>query len=525
MPPQCRDIPMLPATLTPSISQHGEGTRTDRKVCVCAAITVAALIMYGSLVPFDLKTLGTFNLIVGVERIPFAPWSQVSRTDVLVNVAVGVALGFFLTGAWRSTWGHRRVAAALGVLVATCVSTLLAVGLEVLQVFSPTRDSSWNDVLAQTFGAILGSLAWAVTGRKVVAWMRHLSEEPELFRRAVRLLHLYVPIYLLLQLTPFDISRVAKLAAKYAGSGVTSIPSVSQFEFPFLVLDWIGNALLNVPIGMLAAIGWIREGQRRGSGWAFVLGVSVIVSVSIAQVFLGIGAVHVGGIVAAAFGVAVGIALGRQFLSHRRGEPRDRSGVARICVLLATAAWLLLLVGQAWYPFDFELTSEIVERRLNRVSLVPFVFYYWYASYTLSPLQAIHETLLHFVMAVPLGLLPRLAWRISSDHRIRQLQTVAITLAATSVLIGIEFGQMFLPTRFPDVTDVLIGVTGTIVGERIGRAFAPRWEATDRRIRRPATSAARRCSARSTAQQTPHASTTDAQHQHGRAAANSTARS
>jgi glycopeptide antibiotics resistance protein len=292
------------------------------------------------------------------------------------------------------------------------------------------------------------------------------------------------------------------------------------------VRDWIGNGLLNAPIGTLAAIGWLSEGQRRRPGWALLLGVAMASSVSVAQLLVGLGAVHVGSVIAAMMGVGAGIVVTTRFPSPGRDMPRDRLRVVRICVVLATAAWLLLLVGQAWHPFDFQLTSDIVNRRLTRVSLVPFVFYYWYASYVLSPLQAVHEGLLHFLMAVPLGLLPRLAWPTSREPRNRQLQTLAITLAATTALIGIELGQIFLPTRFPDVTDVLIGTIGVIAGEFMGRAFAARLQSVGDGIQVEATLGTRRFSSAQAAGQIPNASANDTQRQRERAAVKrSTARS
>jgi VanZ family protein len=500
---------------------------TDGRVCGVAAMVVAALIVYASLVPFDLNTLEPLKLLVALDRIPFAPWRQVSGSDVLVNVAVGLALGFFLTGAWRSAFGYGRVTAALALLGVACVSSVLAAGVEALQAFSPTRDSSWNDVLAQTVGAIVGSLTWAVSGRTVVQWMRRFFDERELSTRAIRLLYLYLPIYLVLQLTSVDAVRVAKLATKYAGGGVTSVPSASQLESSFLVVrDWIGNGLLNAPIGTLAAIGWLRQGQRRRPGWAFLLGVAMAGSVSVTQVLAGLGAIHVGSIIAATIGVGVGIAVTTGFPSPWRDMPGDRLRVVRVCGVLAMAAWLVLLIGQAWHPFDFQLTSDIVNRRLTRASLVPFVFYYGYASYVLSPLQAVHEGLLHFLMAVPLGLLPRLAWGTSREPQNRQLQRLAITLAATTSLIGIELGQMFLPTRFPDVTDVLIGTIGVIAGEFMGRSFAPRWQSVGDGIQVEAASSTRGFGSAQAAGQIPNASANDTQRPRERAAVKrSTARS
>jgi glycopeptide antibiotics resistance protein len=150
--------------------------------------------------------------------------------------------------------------------------------------------------------------------------------------------------------------------------------------------------------------------------------------------------------------------------------------------LAAAGAWTILLVGQNWHPFDFQLTSEIVTQRLTRISLIPFAFSYWYASYLVSPLQAIHETLLKFVLAVPLGLLLRLAWPLVGGRHAR-LRRAAITVAAAIVLIGIELGQIFLPMRFPDVTDVLIGTIGALVGDVTARALAARRQPTSDRIR------------------------------------------
>ena len=41
-------------------------------------MVVAALIIYGSLVPLDLNTLEPLKLLVALDRIPFAPWRHVS---------------------------------------------------------------------------------------------------------------------------------------------------------------------------------------------------------------------------------------------------------------------------------------------------------------------------------------------------------------------------------------------------------------------------------------------------------------
>jgi glycopeptide antibiotics resistance protein len=457
--------------------------RSDGQICLMAAIAVAVLIVYGSLIPFDFRRPDTFNPVIGLAHIPFTPWSRISRTDLFVNVAVGLPLGFVLMGALRSARRQSPVATAIAVLVAGCVSMILGSAVEMVQVLSPMRNSSWNDVLGQGLGAIAGALAWTVTGPSVMVWLRRLAHERESTHFARHLLQLFLPIYLVLQLTSVDAARTAKVAAEYGEGRVTVMPSASPFESTFVVMrDFAGNALLNIPIGTLAALGWVRGRKRRAIGWAIFRGVAMIVAVEIAQEFVGLGDARVGDLLAGAVGVILGIAIARQLMRHRLRNPIDGSRVVNAWFLAAAGAWTLLLVGQNWHPFDFQLTSEIVTQRLTRISLIPFAFSYWYASYVVSPLQAIHETLLKFVLAVPLGLLLRLAWPLVGGRHAR-LRRAAVTVAAAIVLIGIELGQIFLPMRFPDVTDVLIGTIGALVGDVTARALAARRQPTSDRIR------------------------------------------
>jgi hypothetical protein len=129
-------------------------------------------------------------------------------------------------------------------------------------------------------------------------------------------------------------------------------------------------------------------------------------------------------------------------------------------------------------------------------------------------------------MAVPLGLLPRLAWRTSRDRRGRQLQSLVIVLTATAALIAIELGQIFLPTRFADVTDVLIGVIGVIAGESMGRAFALRWQGVSDGVHVEAASGSRSFNATKRPAQIPNDCANDTQRpRERRAVKRSTARS
>jgi glycopeptide antibiotics resistance protein len=283
--------------------------------------------------------------------------------------------------------------------------------------------------------------------------VRDLGNERTTSSFAARLLQLYLPFYLVLQLTPFDSGRAAELATKYnAGQGAL-MPSVYSIQgrFPWWI-DLIGAALLAIPIGCLSVLGWVRAGSMRAVGRAAMLGMSVIVAVAILQYVLW-GDSRLSELCAGVVGIFIGAAV----LTHQPAR-------ARRWMLLAVPVWMLVLMVHSWYPLDFALTADIVTRRLTRISLAPFGFYYWYAAYVVSPLGAVHETLLNFVRTVPLGFFFRLAWPTASEPRVRRLQTVVTMATSIAVLLAIELGQAFLPMRFPDVTDALVGALGAAVG-------------------------------------------------------------
>jgi glycopeptide antibiotics resistance protein len=469
-------VPPPNSEFTQSMDEHHSASSspnsawTDERICLLAAVGVAVGIIYGSLVPFDLRMSDALSPAAWLEQLRFAPWRDFSRTDLFVNIAVGVPFGFFLMGALRST-RPSHVAAAAALLMVGCLSAILGTAVEMLQVLSPTRNSSWNDILAQGFGAVVGAVTWTRTGAAVRLWLRQLATEREPWAFTSRLVQLYLPIYLFLQFTPFDSLRPAEIAAKYGEGLVTLVPSPPSESIVLVSQNFVGNAILSIPIGMFAVLGWVRRDRRIALWRAVLLGISMVSAVGIAQELTWR---HSGlrDLLAATLGVMIGIAAAKRLARPRRSDPIDQPRRIHPWFLVAAAVWTLALLWYSWYPFEFELTSEIVKRRLTRIPLVPFAFYYLYASYRVNPFQAVHEILVNFLLAVPLGLLLRLTWPVARDQRVRRLQVVIITLAVTAVLLGIELGQMFLPLRFPDVTDVLMGAVAAMLGCATGTAVA-----------------------------------------------------
>ena len=70
------------------------------------------------------------------------------------------------------------------------------------------------------------------------------------------------------------------------------------------------------------------------------------------------------------------------------------------------------------------------------------------------------EALRRFLFFVSLGVLIERFWKntVGKTHLITNLFIFGLLAG------GIEFGQVFLPGRYPDITDALIGLTGRMAG-------------------------------------------------------------
>jgi hypothetical protein len=105
-----------------------------------------------------------------------------------------------------------------------------------------------------------------------------------------------------------------------------------------------------------------------------------------------------------------------------------------------------------------------IRHKLARVSLLPFAGY-GAGSY----LNAMNNVLVKVSLAVPLGVTGAFVYRRPPSRS----QTIGWLTVGVGVFGMLEFGQLFLPTRVPDPTDVLIGGAGMYAGLRLGRSLLP----------------------------------------------------
>lgn len=420
--------------------------------------------VYASLIPFELQFVPFDSAVAEFRSLLLAPYDgRISRTNFLANILLFVPIGFGLAGALLVDRA-RRLAAIPAAAAILPISIALSLSVEFLQIFAPGRVPSRHDIVAQTIGCLIGIAAWPVIGPGLTAWLRAASNRGRTDRFA-RLLTGYAVVWAFVNLAPFDITLDPGELARRVRTGMITLVPFGQPGAPTarLVWDAFATTISAVPLGVLGLVGWTGGRVRRDARAAFVPGAVMVVAMEAAQVFIRSHAADMGDAIFGCAGVALGVWIGVRTLSRSRLEIDGASPrrVVSAGAIAALTAWFVVLAAYHWMPYDFTVDSSAISRKLARMSLVPFAGYR-----SGSDLNALNDLLVKLSLSMPLGLLAALAVR---PYRPSTILTAGWLAVAAVVFGTIEFGQLFLPSRVPDPTDVLVGVAGTAAGLWLGR--------------------------------------------------------
>lgn len=439
------------------------GVFPTRRSYALLALAFMAFSVYASLLPFDLQPVSVafawdeFSAILATP-IP----ARLSRTDVLANVLLCVPVGFFLAATLLVDRAGRagRLAAAAAIILP--LSVALSLSVEFLQIFTSDRVPSKIDVLAQTVGCVIGIAGWAIAGPALTSWVRHtLAAAPG--DRLARVLTGYAAAWIFVSLAPFDITvDLGDLADRVRSGRINLVP----FGAPSLgaaagFWDGLAEILAAAPLGVLGLVG--STSRRRSPGAALAFGVALVMAIEAAQVFIRSHAADVTDVLLAGAGVAAGVWLGSRLV---RQDGSSATAVAvppgRIAwsAIALFGAWCVVLGLYHWQPYDFSVDGDAIRRKLGEMSLLPFAGHRGG-----SDINALKDLLITLGLSAPLGAIAALISR--TRHAPAPLLKVAILVVVAGVLGVVEAGQLFLPTRIPDPTDVLIGVIGAYAGMSI----------------------------------------------------------
>jgi VanZ family protein len=413
-------------------------------VAIRLLVLWGAFIVYGTTIPFDMHP-GLWTLSQGWKDAHKIPWvdpegGMASLSDALTNVLLFLPWGFLVAVHVASRGGSARAAIVASGLSAFCMS----LGVEMLQLLSTTRIASATDLVNNTAGGTLGgAIGWIAAGRGRSALGPRFTSLRE--REPLTLLALAVAGGVLLSaVAPFDLSLDVgdvKASVKRArpvpfGAPIRGdAPEPRPGKAAATLLAW-------------SAIGGVLALAHRGRGGARpaavgAAGVLILSSLAeLAQLFVRSRTADATTVAWAVAGGAAGAVL---VASRADRAPRD-------WIPTAIAAWLAATVASGLEPWRFSLAHR------GSIGWVPFEIYF-----ERTDAYALADAMMQIVRYAPLGLL--LAARAPGSGLGR-------AGAAGAIVAGlVEVGQVFLPDRVADVTDVVLGGAGAAFGAWVlGRA-------------------------------------------------------
>ncbi len=100
--------------------------------------------------------------------------------DVFLNIMLFVPFGFGIAGKLR----EKGKSLATTLVVAWAAGALLSYTVEVLQIYIPSRDSGWGDVITNSSGSVVGFLAYETYGKWVLHALRGAESALRIFLAA-----------------------------------------------------------------------------------------------------------------------------------------------------------------------------------------------------------------------------------------------------------------------------------------------------------------------------------------------------
>ena len=271
-----------------------------------------------------------------------APLVVDSNTDFVTNILLTIPLGYLALAALITDRPGRllRFTATLLTLVSCFALSMLA---EFAQVFFQGRTDSLSDIVAQCGGAVVGVSLCLLASDQVTAWLRESLEERATVALVERLLLAYCVLFAITQLMPLDLTiSLGQLAAKYRRGMIILRPFAYAHASSFdMWWDYLGNVVINAPIGAAAVLLWTRGNSRRRPWFALALGSLAVGLIEFSQVFVSSRLADSTDLLTGSIGVALGVTVAT-LLAERDIASSSTVQDARLSrfATLASAAWI-----------------------------------------------------------------------------------------------------------------------------------------------------------------------------------------
>ena len=425
------------------------------------ALFFAAIAIYGSWVPFETISLSVSDAWEMVWSRPLISFGRIDRSDWATNALVMVPISFCLLGACAV---DRPRAALLWISIPCILAGCLALSIvvEFGQLWLPKRFFSGNDILAQTVGAVGGIILWLIAGQRITAWLRSYSGQSSTRRQICWLLQAYLVGLLLYALLPLDLTiHPEEVYEKMVSHRLVLIP-FSETVWNWATLgELLTDAIVFIPVGALAAIGWLPPGKSlRPLPESIFVGGAIVLAVEICQFPVMSRFTDATDVVTGTVGVAIGAAVMHVVIPHDDTATTSYTGLQTWHWLLLTGVYSLIVVAYFWLPFDLIQDRPMVRDRFHQMLRVPGA-----SLLAVSQFRALTEILQKGLLFLPLGALSaRSVDRPGAARAMRYALWAASLLYVAALAMLVEVGQVLNRYHTPDIFDVVLCMLGASVG-------------------------------------------------------------
>jgi len=484
--------PHSPVPYSPGgpISRNGLINYVHRNGLEVFVVLYLLLLLYCTFVPFG--RLDTHP----AEAAPVA-WLTLSNVtfhseglrDILPNILLYVPLGtgLYLT-ARRRSWPR-----ILALIAAASLSALISIAAEWSQQFAPPRVASWVDVASNTVGGWVGALMGRMCRRlwnlMVGYFRRELRRTP-----LTAVARAYVALLIVTGVIPldftFDASRIGQAAKNaqlvpfgqlgrwdrqtrkaLATDDRPAWTSTRRERIDFW-LDQTAEAAAFGLLGLLMGMAFIREhaaGRFGSCAFASLKALQWASLLSVLQFFVLSRGFDTTDILVRTTAACAG-ALVASATTGRRGDsfrpaPRHLTRMDRNTAALLTLCIVAYILCRDCSPFALKPEGPPAHESWREIGLIPF------AGYFLPRISTAADDILYkFLRFAVFGAAAALAFGLHSRHG--SYHRLAMRIAARGALLSLvaEIAQIMIPTRYTDLTHILLAASGSYFG-----AIAARW--------------------------------------------------
>ena len=414
-----------------------------------------AFTIYGSLVPFNYHARSWDDAVAAFRWVLKTRVAIESRSDWAANWLLGVPLGYFLLGMLRvDRRGFVLTVFWASVVLPLCVAFSACV--EFSQLYFPGRTCSGSDIAAQSLGSAVGIIGWVVCGQWLTNSTRRAWGDPRSGGAVGRFLLAYMVVIALVQLLPLDIVTSPaeiyhRLRDGVQDGRITLVPfeewSRTYANGPLshwrLGQTWLELIGLYLPSGLLLAI---LPGRIWRSWYSIsivlIVGVFLAAILEAAQLLVSRHPSTTDVI----FGT-IGVTLG--WLAGRFGTTStNQNGLGIEIALVFAQIWFVVLAYTHWQNFSFG------RARLDAIVWMPFA-----DLQSKNYIGALDDVLERILMFVPIGVLVTVVGRPTTGWP----RPLLAAMFGFGVAFVLEMGQVFLPERYPTMTDLFTGTLGAFV--------------------------------------------------------------